>query len=183
MKTLNHRSKLIGMVTGLLTIGVFLMTPQPTHALNGSAPIIVAITPNQAAAGFGQLVAIQGFNLFDPFNPSLTKVVFTQGSTSANAFLFAAVPSNANEIFVRLPMAGVLTPGVATTVTVQTSDDNLVSNAVQFTVKDKPSRPIPRRLAAFGATDSSRDPKRRSAHRSHRACESQSRSCLRTAAG
>jgi hypothetical protein len=123
-------------------LGFLLLSTQQAKALDGNAPIIVAITPGEGAAGFGQLVTIQGFNIYNPLNPTLTQVTFTQGGITANAFVFSS-PSNPNEVYVRLPFT--LTPGRAR-VRVTTLDDNLTSNAVRFRVRAKPGTPIPRKI-------------------------------------
>src|SRR5262245_52933874 len=74
-------------------LGFLLLHTQQAQALDGNAPIIIAITPGNGAAGFGQLVTIQGFNIYNPLNPALTQVTFTQGGIPANAFVFSS-PSN-----------------------------------------------------------------------------------------
>lgn len=131
-------------ISVLLVAGISLIAPQRSRALNGSTPIITAVTPNDVAVGFGQLITIHGFNLFNPFNVGLTEVTFTQGATSAVGYVFSS-PSNPNEIYVRPPFT--LTPGAAI-VTVRTLDDNLVSEGVKIKIKDKPAAPVVRRLVS-----------------------------------
>ena len=110
------------------------------HALDGTAPVITAITPDKGAAGHGQLVTIHGVRL----DPERTEVVFTQGKDSENAFVYKGA-SSPDELYVRMPFS--LKPGAAT-VTVKTSDENMKSNALKFMVTKKPSAPVPRRLFA-----------------------------------
>jgi hypothetical protein len=133
-------------LSALLGVTLLIAASQRMEALNGKAPVIRQMTPNVGAAGYGQLVTVQGANLYKRLNPLLTQVTCVQGSMSGTAFVFPS-PSKENEIFIRLPFT--LTPGLAA-VTVTTLDDNLVSNVVMFRVRSRPGTPIPRRLVALG---------------------------------
>lgn len=120
--------------------------PAPAQALMGDEPAIRSIVPGEGAAGFGQLVTIQGFNLFDPNLPHLTEVTFTNGATTTKAFVFEA-PSTRNEVYVRIPA---LPADVTYQVRVRTLDDNLVSAPFGFRVKSTPGVPVPRRIVDPG---------------------------------
>lgn len=134
-------------LTSLLVIALTIVAPPPTQALGGRAPRIRNLVPTQAAAGFGQLVTIQGFNIFSTATPTVTRVRITQGAIASDAFVFQA-PSNPNEVYVRLPNN--LVPGNAF-LTVRTTDDNLVSAPFQFRVTNTPGTPIIRNIVSATA--------------------------------
>lgn len=131
----------------LLVIGLTIVAPPPTQALGGRQPRIRNLVTAQAAAGFGQLVTIQGFNIFSTATPGVTRVRITQGAVASDAFVFQA-PSNPNEVYVRLPNN--LVPGNAF-LTVRTTDDNLVSAPFPFRVSNTPGTPIMRDIVSVAA--------------------------------
>lgn len=72
------------------------------YAFSAATTAITAITPSTAAAGFGQLVALDVVGL-----TSLTNVVakFSDASTTANGFIFGGA-STPSRLLVRLPFVG-----------------------------------------------------------------------------
>jgi len=140
----NHRRVVL---PTLLVIALTIVGPPRTQALGGRTPRIRNLVPAQAAAGFGQMVTIQGFDIFSTATPAVTRVRVTQGGVASDAFVFQA-PSNPNEVYVRLPNN--LVPGNAS-LTVRTTDDNLVSAPFQFSVTNTPARPIMRDIVSATA--------------------------------
>ena len=65
-------------------------------------PTITSITPSPAAAGYGQLVALNVANLTTTSNVSVT---LSDGATTNSGFVFQS-PSTPQRIFVRLPFVG-----------------------------------------------------------------------------
>lgn len=131
----------------LLAIALAVFASQPVDALGNEQPRIVKLVPSPAADGTGQLLTIQGFNLYDPSNPALTQVSITQGDLTALASVSSG-PSNPNEVYVRLPTA--LSAGAAT-LFLRTTDDNLVSAPSPFTITAVPAPPEPRSLVAMAS--------------------------------
>ncbi len=135
-----------------------ILSSQPAAAQPGP-PIIRSIVPENGAAGFGQLITIQGS---DVFVLGSTTVTFTPkgGAPSSCVFVFPS-PSNSNEFYVRLgvfsaevpPPPGCTIPSEIEPgkykVTVTTSTG--VSNKFGFQVNEKPGTPIPRKLIGFVA--------------------------------
>lgn len=135
-------------------VGPILMS-QPVAAQPGP-PIIRSIVPDTAAAGLGQMITIQGSDVFVMGSTTVTFTPRDGGDPSSCVFLFAP-PSNINEIYVRLGFFVVISPappgcdivpfglptgkyGVRVTTSVGTS------NELNFQVKEKPAGPVPRRL-------------------------------------
>lgn len=128
-----------------LALGLAILGPHPAAA---QAPIIRTIVPGDGAAGLGQLITIQGFNL-GPAGATVTFTANDGGAPSSCVFIFPFL-STSNELYVRL---GVLDPpappgcAVPSTipigkykVTVTTAAGT--SNEVGFQVKAKPHAPI-----------------------------------------
>lgn len=131
--------------TLLLAILVLSLISQPAAALGGKKPVIRSIVPYSAAAGIGQMVTIQGFNIYTQSHPSLTVVTVTQKNVPYSAFLVQG-PSNDNEIYVRLPDA--LAAG-SSKITIQTLDDNLVSAPFALAISAKPQPPVLRKMVSL----------------------------------
>ncbi len=141
----------------VVAVGPILMS-QPVAAQPGQ-PIIRSIVPDTAAAGLGQMVTIQGSDVFVRGSTTVTFTPRDGGDPSSCVFLFAP-PSNTNEIYVRLgffqeifpvpPGCDIVPFGLPTgkySVRVTTSVGT--SNELNFQVKEKPASPVPRRLIAF----------------------------------
>jgi hypothetical protein len=132
-------------LTVLFLVIIVLIAVETAAALNGQKPVIRFIVPSSAAAGTGQLITIQGFNMYSLSNRSLTVVTVTQKGVVYTPFLFQS-PSTANELYVRLP--DTLVPGAAK-VTIQTLDDNLISAPFSLTITAKPQPPILRKMMSL----------------------------------
>lgn len=145
MKRISKRS-LFQLAFGLVVVCV--LSPSPV----AGQPIITTIVPDSAAAGFGQLVTIQGFNLLVPGSTTVTLTPQGGGPSITCAFVFVS-PSSANEIYVRFHIAFGF-PGGPCTVSpgkyeISVTTTAGVSNPVKFQIKGKPATPVPRRLCNF----------------------------------
>ncbi|HEY6894624.1 MAG TPA: hypothetical protein VI258_10685, partial [Rhodanobacteraceae bacterium] len=100
-----------------------------------AVPIAIsAITPSTAAAGFGQMVAIDT-NLSSLNNVSVT---FSDGTTTEAGFIFPS-PSTPQRLFVRLPTDGALTPGTLTVALMQGATQLATG---QMTLSTTPGAPV-----------------------------------------
>jgi hypothetical protein len=136
----------------LVAAAIKILNPEPLMA---QAPMIQAIVPEKgSAAGYGQMITIQGSNLIQLGNFAETTVTFTnnKGDVCSDVFLFQG-PSTVNELYVRI-----LQPGGPCDigkgkyqVTVSTPDGT--SNPWEFQVKKKPEAPILRKVSFPGDTD------------------------------
>ncbi len=143
-KTMDPRTK----VHMCLILGAAIMAVLNPEPLMAQEPVIQAILPeNGAAAGYGQMITIQGFNLIQLGNFAGTTVAFTnkKGDVCSDVFLYQA-PSTANELYVRiLNPAGPCDIGKGKyKVTVSTPDGT--SDPWDFQVKKKPEAPILRKV-------------------------------------
>jgi hypothetical protein len=141
----------------LLVLGGLVgLTLEPVAA----QPRIVDIVPKSAAAGLGQLIVIQGFDLFPDDAPVVTLTPTSGGSPTTCAFVFPAA-SSPNELYVRLGVFELPNPpGCSNAIpswiapgkyrlTVTTAEG--ISNAIGFQVKET-AMPIPRQLLACSAS-------------------------------
>lgn len=143
-------SSSFGCGVNLVVVMVVLVVLDASLAF-GQTPVIQSIVPEKGAGGFGQLIAIQGFE-FGSGNFEDTTVAFFShdGSTAcSNVFLFTA-PSTPNELYVRLnqdPHACQIPRGM-NYVTVTTPQGT--SNAIGFGLIPKPAAPVPRQFVFLG---------------------------------
>lgn len=135
-------------------VGPILMS-QPVAAQPGP-PIIRSIVPANAAAGSGQMITIQGSDVFVLGSTTVTFTPKDGGAPFSCAFAFSN-PSNSSELYVRLKFAP-LNPGCTVPsniapgnyeVTVTTSVGG--SNKFGFQVREKPAAPLPRRLISLAS--------------------------------
>lgn len=133
-------------LSSFLALALAAFVSPPAGALDNKQPVIVKLATSNPAAGYGQLVTIQGLNLYDPSRPTLTQVSVTQANLTAPLVVFES-PSNPNEVYVRLPIL-LAEPA---TLSLKTTDDNLVSAPYQFMVAAAPATPVARNLVAFEA--------------------------------
>ncbi len=140
-------------VAGLLTLGA-----PHARGQGGGTPDPSDLVPKTVAAGIGQLLTIQGFNLYpaDPSDlPIVTLTPLLGGAPNHCVFVFGA-PSSSNELYVRLgvfedpnppgcsaPVPSVVPPGKYK-LTITTAAGT--SRAIGLQVKDQPESPIARRL-------------------------------------
>lgn len=133
---------------------VLALAAQPVAALGGQ-PDPSNLVPDTVAAGAGQLLTIQGFDLFVAGSTTVTLTAVGTGATNHCVFVFDAA-SSATELYVRLgvfespnpagcsaPIPSVVPPGkYKLTVTTPAG----TSPPILLKVKSKPGTPVPRRL-------------------------------------
>ncbi len=129
---------------------VLSITAATLLALETSAaqPVVKAIVPEKGAAGFGQLVTIQGFGLDLSSNPVLTFLPALGGAAIQCSFNIPSA-SNTNELYIRLAINGQCSLPVGSYImNLQTSQGS--SNPYAFDVTLNPATPIVKSI--FGAT-------------------------------
>lgn len=126
-------------------VGPILMS-QPVAAQPGP-PVIRSIVPANAAAGIGQMITIQGSDVFVLGSTTVTFTPKDGGAPFSCAFVFSS-PSNSSELYVRLDPSKIAPGKYEVTVTTSVGG----SNKLGFQVREKPAAPLPRRLIslAFG---------------------------------
>jgi hypothetical protein len=126
------------MPSWLLGCGVFVGLALIPIQVWAQPPVIRSIVPAQPTAG--QVITIQGHSLFSTDTMVTVQIPGAQ-PPSGNAEVLS-LPSNSNEVYVRLPLFLLLNDGYATL--------NLVANGItatrSFQVAAKPAAPIPRRI-------------------------------------
>lgn len=97
-------------------------------------PDINAALPDTAAAGFGQMITLEGADF-----PASPTVSFTQGATTLNGFVYAA---GSSQIVVRLPTSGLSSSVGGVPTTVEVSGSGVTSNAVNILTRIQPGTPL-----------------------------------------
>ena len=111
-------------------------------------PVVKAIVPEKGAAGFGQLVTIQGFGLDLADNPVITFQP-ALGGAAINCSFKIPTASNTNELYIRLAINGQCSLPVGSYImNIQTNQG--FTNPYAFDVTLNPATPIVKSI--FGAT-------------------------------